>query len=217
MAFEDNVFVNCPLDEDFYPLMRPLLFTIIYAGLSPRIALERLDSGEPRVNKIIGLISESKYAIHDLSRIKAKKAGEFFRLNMPFELGLDVGCRVFKDDHRSEKKCLILETERYRYQAAISDLSNSDIGVHRNEPKEVVVQVRNWLNGEANVSVPGPSRVWGAFNDFMAANYDTLKANGFSEDDIRRLPVGELIGEMRTWVEANNTTPASRRTRAGRS
>jgi hypothetical protein len=188
MAFESNVFVNCPIDEDFYPLLRPLLFTIIYAGMNPRIALERMDSGEPRVSKIAGLLSESKYAIHDLSRIEANRAGELFRLNMPFELGLDVGCRLFANDHRREKKCLILERERYRYQAAISDLSGSDISAHRDEPKEVVVQVRNWLRSEANASVPGPSQVWGAFNDFMAANYVAKKADGFSDDDIGRLP-----------------------------
>lgn len=96
MPFERNVFVNCPFDEAYYPLLRPLLFTIIYVDLLPRIATERLDSGEARISKIIELIEESRYAIHDLSRIQAEAAGEFYRLNMPFELGIDVGCRLFK-------------------------------------------------------------------------------------------------------------------------
>jgi len=73
MAFEQNVFINCPFDDSYLPLLRPILFTVIYLGFTPRIALERLDSGEPRINKIISLIEDSKYAIHDLSRIKAKK------------------------------------------------------------------------------------------------------------------------------------------------
>lgn len=95
MSFEDNVFINCPFDEEYHALLRPILFTTIYLGLKPRIALERSDSGEPRITKIIELIRESKYAIHDLSRLKARRKGEFFRLNMPFELGIDVGCRTF--------------------------------------------------------------------------------------------------------------------------
>ena len=34
MPFERNVFVNCPFDEAYYyPLLRPLLFTIIYVDL----------------------------------------------------------------------------------------------------------------------------------------------------------------------------------------
>lgn len=203
MAFEQNVFINCPFDKEFYPLLRPLLFTVIYLGLEPRIALERLNSGEPRIQKIVELIEDSKYAIHDLSRIKAREKDELFRLNMPFELGLDVGCRLYKGGKWSEKKCLILEAERYRYQAALSDLSNSDIAVHNNEPNDVVIEVRNWLSNEAGQRAPGPTRIWGAFNDFMANNYDTLKQDGFSDRDIKRLPVNELVTYMKRWVEAN--------------
>ena len=202
MDFEHSVFINCPFDEQFYPLLRPLLFTVIYLGFHPRIALESMDSGKPRIDKILSLIEETKYAIHDLSRIKAEKAGEYFRLNMPFELGLDVGCRLFKEGRWKDKKCLILEAERYRYQAAISDLSNSDIGVHNNSPEDVVTAVRHWLINEADISnAPGPAKIWGAFTDFMADNYDELKHNGFSEKDIERLQVKELMRYMKVWVK----------------
>jgi hypothetical protein len=95
VPFDNNVFVNCPFDASYCALVRPLLFTIIYLKLKPRIALERSDSGEPRIEKIFELIRESRYGIHDLSRIEASTVGEIFRLNMPFELGIDVGCRRF--------------------------------------------------------------------------------------------------------------------------
>ncbi|MEX2534006.1 MAG: hypothetical protein WD273_00280 [Trueperaceae bacterium] len=180
MSFEKSVFVNCPLDDEYLPLLRPLLFTIVYLGFIPRIALERLDSGEPRIQKILSLIEESSYAIHDLSRLKAAVKGEYFRLNMPFELGLDVGCRLYKDGKWTTKKCLILEKEKYRYQAAISDLSNSDIAAHNDEPDEVTMQVRNWLNSEAQLRGPGPTQVWNAFNDFTTQNFDRLKERGYS-------------------------------------
>jgi hypothetical protein len=97
------------------PLLRPILFVILDLGMIPRIALESLDSGSARIEKIVKLIQESKYAIHDLSRLKAKKRGELHRLNMPFELGMDVGCRRFGEGRAAEKRCLILEAERYRY------------------------------------------------------------------------------------------------------
>jgi len=199
-TFHKNVFINCPFDEQYYPILRPLLFTVIYLGFTPRITLERLDSGEPRIQKIISLIKESKFAIHDLSRIKAEKKGEYFRLNMPFELGIDIGCKLFRKGKWSAKKCLVLEAKRYRYQAAISDLSNSDIAVHNNKPKDVVSAVRNWLNNEAHLSAVGPAEIWGAFTDFMADNYDALKARGFSARNIKHLPVNELISCMRDWV-----------------
>lgn len=201
MVFDKNVFVNCPFDESFYPLLRPLLFTIIYVGLKPRIATERLDSGEVRIIKIIELIEESKYAIHDLSRIKSTKKGEYFRLNMPFELGIDVGCRLFKGGVHKDKKCLILVGERYKYQAAISDLSNSDVANHQNMPEDVVMEVRNWLSSTCGLKADGPSRIWDAFNVFMGDNYDSLIARGFSKRDIEMLPVQELIDSMIDWVE----------------
>lgn len=134
MPFERNVFVNCPFDDAYRPLLRPLLFTLIYLNFEPRIALESLDSGTARIEKIIGLIAESQFAVHDLSRLQASRAGEYYRLNMPFELGLDVGCRRFKRGRWSAKKCLILEAQKYRYQAALSDMSNSDIAVHNDNP-----------------------------------------------------------------------------------
>lgn len=200
MAFEDNVFINCPFDETYYGLLRPILFTVIYLGLKPRIALERSDSGEPRISKIIELIRESKFAIHDLSRLKAVKAGEYFRLNMPFELGMDVGCRSYGGGRLAQKRCLILEAEKYRYQAAISDLSGSDIAVHKNEPEQAVIEVRNWLATQCRSNAPGPAKVWGAFADFMAANYSELTARGFSAKDIEALPMSELIDGMERWV-----------------
>lgn len=204
MSFEKNVFINCPFDDNFRPLLRPILFTVIYLGFNPRIALERLDSGETRISKIVSFIEESIYAIHDLSRIKATKKNEYFRLNMPFELGLDVGCRLFKSGQWSLKKCLILEAERYRYQAAISDLSNSDIAVHDNNPERVTGEVRNWLNSQAGLRAPGPSKVWGAFLDFMSFNYDCLTARGFSAKDIENLPIGELINCMQDWCKTHS-------------
>ena len=111
---------------------------------------------------------------------------------MPFELGIDVGCHLFLKGYKG-KQCLILEAERYRHQAAISDLSNSDIAVHRNDPQTLVTSVRNWLNNQARLGAPGPSRVWGAFLEFMGDNYDELKARDFSDKDIEQLPVDEFI------------------------
>jgi hypothetical protein len=173
----------------------------MYLGFVPRIALESLNSGEARIDKIISLIEDSKYAIHDLSRIQAEKAGEYFRLNMPFELGLDVGCQMFRSGLAREKKCLILEAKKFRYQAALSDLSNSDIEVHDNKPINVVRVVRNWLNQEAKLKhAPGPAKVWGAFNDFMAYNFDILTNRGFSKKDIEKLPISELMDCINDWL-----------------
>lgn len=205
MAFEQNVFINCPFDEDYLSLLRPIVFCVYSLGFQPRIASERLDGAEPRIEKIIELIEASKYAFHDLSRLKARKAGEFYRLNMPLELGLDIGCKRFKGGKWGDKKCLILETERYRFQAALSDLSNSDIEAHGDDPLEAFTAVRNWLDQEAKLNADGPSQLWGRFIDFMADNDDDLLARGFSRRDIDRLPLSDLMRSMERWVGAKAT------------
>jgi len=200
LAFEKKVFVNGPFDNDFYPLLRPLLFTVIYLGLKPRIALEESDSGRLRIEKIIRLISESQFAIHDLSRIEAKSVGELYRLNMPFALGLDVGCRLFGGEQGKRKTCLVLEAGGHRYKAALSDLSGYDIASHSNEPAKVVAEVRNWLQNVCKLRAPGPTSIWHAFNDFMADNFDDLSLKGFSAADIEALPVAALIECMESGV-----------------
>jgi len=129
--YETNVFINCPFDDEYYSLLRPLLFTIVYLGFNPRIASERSDSGENRVDKICELIRQSKYSIHDLSRLKSSKVREFYRLNMPFELGIEYGSRLFGPSFMSAKQCLILEKNFYDFKRALSDISGVDIKAHK--------------------------------------------------------------------------------------
>ncbi len=66
--FDRNVFVNCPLDEDYDHILQAVLFCLVRFGLKPRIATERSDAGEPRINKILDLVQSSRYSIHDLCR-----------------------------------------------------------------------------------------------------------------------------------------------------
>lgn len=136
--FERSVFVNCPFDEDYDSILQAMLFCILYMGFSPRLARERNDSGEVRLEKIRGLIEESKYSIHDLSRCQARRKGEHFRLNMPFELGVDYACRQYFGSGRDEKRFLVLEEKPYRYQAALSDIAGCDIQYHGGDFQKAV-------------------------------------------------------------------------------
>lgn len=200
MPFENNVFINCPFDPNYKSLLRPMLFTVVYLGLQPRIALETIDAGQLRMQKISTLIKESRLSIHDLSRMEAVKVGELFRLNMAFELGVDFGCRYFGNEDHTNKMTLILESQDHRYKAALSDLSGCDIASHSNVPYRVITVVRNWLKGACKIKAVGPAKIWAEFTQFMADNYDALIEDGFSIDDIEELPIGELIERMQGWV-----------------
>ena len=49
---------------------------------------------------------------------------------MPFELGLDFGCKEFGGNPFDQKGILVLDKEKYRIQKALSDLVGRDIKVH---------------------------------------------------------------------------------------
>lgn len=200
--FDKSVFVNCPFDKDFEPLLQAMMFCIAYLGFEPRLATERDNAGENRIDKIAELIDASLFSIHDLSRCEAKKDGEVFRLNMPLELGIDYGCRKYRGEGRDNKHILILETERYRYQKAVSDLAGVDIGAHGDDYEKIIRKVRNWLVTEAAIQADGASRIKRAYEDFQEWYYERQIEKGFSEEDIQDYPTAELLLAMQEWIEA---------------
>ena len=200
MSFEKNVFINCPFDPAYAALLRPIVFTVLWFGLEPRLASERLNSAEPRIAKIVELIRAAKFGIHDLSRIQAMEKGDLFRLNMPLELGIDLGSRLFGNGPLTGKRVLILETEPYRYKAALSDLSGSDIEFHGDEPLNAMRCVRNWLVTELRPRrTVGAQGLWNVFNDFANAD-DAMLQTGHSDVDMVRRPISEMIDAMREWI-----------------
>lgn len=201
-SFERNVFVNCPFDDDYRQLLIGIIFTLKYFNYIPRLSLERADSGESRIEKILCLIEESKFGIHDLSRIVSTEENEHYRMNMPFELGIDYGCKKLKGGVWSSKKILILEKERYRFQKAISDLSGSDIKSHNNEVIKVVHAVRDWFVTEELQRGSSGKKVWDDYNEFQAYLYDeAVEKDGHETVDEVQIP--EVIHHMSNWFITN--------------
>ena len=204
-GYESNVFVNCPFDSKYLTLLRPLLFTISYIGYRPRIAAERSDSGENRLDKICELIRQSKFSIHDLSRLKASRSNELYRMNLPFELGIDYGSRQHGPEFMRAKKCLILEKGSHDFKRALSDLSGVDIKNHNNKPEEVVRAVRDWFYETVGLrDVPYPKVIWFRFSDFTTSLFGARLAEGIPEDDVRedidRMPIPEYLNCVADWV-----------------
>jgi len=86
MSYQTNIFINCPFDIDYYPLLKPLLFTVIFCDLKPRLS-ETTDGDHIRIRQIQELVNDSKYSIHDISRIIPKSKKDLPRFNMPFRFG----------------------------------------------------------------------------------------------------------------------------------
>jgi hypothetical protein len=192
-----NVFVNCPFDDDFRPILEAIIFCLIDCGLSPRLSSERLDA-ESRLDKIVGLIRESRYSIHDLSRVKAAGSGEFARLNMPFELGVDYGFQR-AGGRFANKRALVIARDQYDYQVALSDIAGFDIASHDNRFDKAIKHVRRWLHAQG-LPVRAPAKILGDYLAFQEWEWDRLLADGWAEDDIREQSTPELFESMQTWV-----------------
>lgn len=204
--FGRSAFVNCPFDKEYDHILQAVLFCLVRFGLRPRIATERSDAGEPRLSKIVDLIRSSKYSVHDLSRCQAGKKGEYYRLNMPFELGLDYGCRYYGEGQLSSKVTLVLEEQPYRYQATISDIAGSDIEAHEGDYQIAVRKVRNWLAGMPDLEEIGAARVLGDYEDFQEWYFERQRTLGFSEEDIKDYSTAELLKAMLEWKESHLQT-----------
>jgi len=201
--FSFNVFINCPFDKQYKPLLRALIFTIIDCSLNPRIASESSDSGEARVEKIKSLIRESCYSIHDISRMQPTGAKGLPRFNMPFELGLDLGCRTFGAGNLLEKKCLVLEKKKYMYQKVLSDIAGCDIEAHDDDAQKLVRRTRNWIFANIHSDVLTGSRIWQRYNVFYSHFEQLLNSGGYSRKDIEDMPVREFIVFIENWRISN--------------
>jgi hypothetical protein len=125
---------------------------------------------------------------------------------MPFELGIDYGCRQYFGNGREGKKFLILEEKMYRYQAAISDLSGCDIKAHTGDFQKAVRHVRNWFVSEARIDAEGPTKILGAYTDFQEWYYEWELSAGSSDEDIQNYPTSELLDAMKDWVAIGKPT-----------
>ncbi|MCY4260708.1 MAG: hypothetical protein OXC91_10660 [Rhodobacteraceae bacterium] len=181
---------------DYKPMLEAILFCLIRLGLKSRIATEQINSGEVRLDRIMNPVRESRYSIHDLSRCRSSESDQLHRMNMPFEPGLDFGCRSFGGSPIDEKPIPVLEEKKYHHQRFISDLSGHGIQAHDGNYDTAIRKVRSRAVGFHHTQDIGAQRLCSDYEGFQVWHHDRQMADGFSEDDIEDYPAGELIERM---------------------
>jgi hypothetical protein len=162
-----DVFINCPFTSDYQTFFRAIVFTILRSGFQPRCALEVTDSGEVRFEKICRIIRESPFGVHDISMTELDSATGLPRFNMPLELGLFLGASRFGATRQRSKVALILDRERYRYQAFMSDIAGQDIQPHGGDLATLITIVATWLREvRRDPLVPGGRAIAAEFERF---------------------------------------------------
>ncbi len=168
-TYQGDVFINCPFDDDYRPLQDAIVFAVLACRLRPRCALEASNAGQVRIDKIVGMIRDCRWGIHDISRTEPNANG-LPRFNMPLELGLFLGAHRFGNPEQREKSCLVLDREQFRFQEFISDIAGQDVIAHGGQPGRAIEAVRNWLAAslpEQAGRLPGGSAISGRFALFQ--------------------------------------------------
>jgi hypothetical protein len=203
LAYKNSVFLNVPFDRNYKPLLEAAVFAIYDCGFVARCASEDEDSSAIRVQKIYDLISESKYGIHDISRVGLDHKNRLPRFNMPLELGLWLGAKKFGNKDDRSKRALILDKLDHRFKIFCSDISGQDIRSHQNNPATVIQRVRNWLRNSPDyksVLFPGPEKMVVRYQLFRAQLRALCLDNGLNP---RKLEFNDYCILLAGWLKVN--------------
>lgn len=143
MEFNNKVFINCPYDKKYKHFFVLIVFYCFYFGYEPVFA-SQIGGAESRIDKIIKMIKECDFGIHDISKAFIQDDESLPRYNMTFELGLDF---MLKHNKKTRNKLLILDGEQYQYLKTISDLSGCDIIGHNNDEIRLINAIRDFFMG----------------------------------------------------------------------
>ena len=191
--------------------MEAIAFSTCVCGFTPRFAGEKVDSGLNRLSRIVDLIDECDFSLHDISRTELNP-NRLPRFNMPFELGVALGRRYSATDGGTAG-LLILDREPFRYHECFSDLSGCDPAAHYDQPGIAMHLVWKWLASQHNDQAGGPDERIPIYGPVLLSDWLGL----FQEDmqhGVRSrfpgkwndLPLAELVFSIRNWLN-ENTSP----------
>jgi hypothetical protein len=204
-AYNDQVFINCPFDEQYANMFRACVFVILDSGFVPRCSKEVDNATQFRLAAIIDIIHQCRYGVHDLSRIELDYQLNLPRFNMPFELGVFYSAKHFGSVKQKRKQCLVLEKQQYRYQKFISDISGIDVTAHKNSQKKLILAIRNWLvTASRRTTIPPGPEIHNRFKTFQSEMHRACRQRSIDYDT---MPFIELVHNMTDWLRVNQIVP----------
>ncbi len=196
-----NVFLNIPYDDSVVDLFLAYIAGLTTLGLFPRAAME-IPGGERRLDRIIELIEECPYSIHELSPVADRHTRPRPpRLNMAFELGLTVALDRAKPGKHT---WFLFADRRLPFDQSLSDLEGTDPHFHGGRTSGIFRELGNaFVRSERHSSVQDMRRVFGGLVQGLpklkrrAGSRTAFTARVFS--DLR-----VLAGALTTRVDRRN-------------
>jgi len=124
-------------------------------------------------------------------------------MNMPFELGLDVGRRRAPDSQTNDKKFLIFESKQYELKRCLSDINGFDVVFHNDDFQLAFKNLRDFLVVEAGCPLPGPTALNNGYMLFLGWMTEKKIHEGHTEEEVLKLTTKERLNEMLEWVESD--------------
>ena len=124
-----DVFINIPFDSNYEPLFLALIAGLVSLGLNPRSVVQ-IGASKDRLRRLIEIIQECPFSLHDLSRVQASGHGSFRvpRFNMPFELGLAAAVCITAPG--TKRQWRVIEAVRHRVGHSCSDVDGYNAEIH---------------------------------------------------------------------------------------
>lgn len=203
---DDAIFINCPFTDDYRKIFHSIIFCVLACGFRPRSALEAGDAGDIRLDKIVRLIKESPYSIHDLSAVQLDAINHLPRFNMPFELGLVIGCRKLAGPKYRDRPILVMERDAYTSQKCLSDIAGQDLKSHQGSEASVINIVRTWLLQESRrKNIPGYLLIKNTFDEFYGALPELCGDAGV---DVGEISYPDFVSLAQQWLIEKNAASA---------
>ncbi len=199
--YDRNVFINCAFDETFLIIFKAIIYTVHDCGFIARCALETGNGDGVRIDKIVKIIEHCRYGIHDLSCIEITADSPLPRYNMPYELGVFMGCKYYGESYQKKKDFLVLDSEPHRYKRMISDLAGYDFPAHKNDVLTVVTIVRNWLSEATSKKLPGAIYYKERYQRFMGVLPELCHS---MKADLDTLSFRDYYALVSVWIQAEN-------------
>jgi hypothetical protein len=154
-ASAESVFLNIPYDPAFENLLLAYISAISAFGFTPRATLE-IPFSQRRLDRIVELIAESDYSVHDLSRVQLDKAAPRTpRFNMPFELGVTVG--IGNPKHA----WVVCESKAHRIKKSLSDIDGTDAYIHNGTIRGVFRELcKAFVRSQRQPTVPEMMQIY---------------------------------------------------------
>lgn len=160
-----TVFLNCPYDTEYEPVLDAIVFTCVCCGFLPRSAIDSGSSGTSRIDRIKAALRACQYSVHDRSRCRGEGEDNLARLNMPVELGMAMMLAELEGH-----EWMALAPLGAEYSHFVSDLRGYDLERHDGNPRTVVRHVANWLSTrESATTVVTPKEIADALPSYRRA------------------------------------------------